>query len=140
MKKISILFIFVLIAKMMLLPAQEVVTVRFTGTTEFGWYCPFDEVIVTNETRGWTDTLIYPDSVLTLSGSVGMGEYKTGTFYLSDAYPNPFNDEAYVFLEIPDASEVLLRVICVDGSETLTYRLHLLAGTHRITVTLSKPQ
>ena len=129
-----------LLWSVMFLPAQNTVTVRFTAATESGLYCPFDAVTATNVTRGWTETLVYPDTVLTMSGSVGIGEQMPETFHLGDVYPNPFVDQAHMLLELPEAGEVLLRMVSMDGKLVASQRMHLEAGTHRVTVIISKPQ
>lgn len=139
MKKNCVLLVLVL-ATHILLQAQNMITVRFTANTESGWYCPFDAVSATNVTRGWTETLFYPDTVLRLYGSVGIEEYTINDFHLGEAYPNPFDDDTHLLMELPNECEVLFRVVCVDGGVTSERRMHLEKGTHRVTVSISTPQ
>ena len=47
--------------------AQEAVTMTFTAAKETGGYSPFTSVLVTDLTQGWSTSLAYPDTVLTLS-------------------------------------------------------------------------
>ena len=56
--------------------------VVFTGAMLNGTYCPFEEVKVTNMTKGWTETLVYPDTILILSG-LGVEEYSSSSLHCS---------------------------------------------------------
>lgn len=54
----TILFTMLLLALTLVMPAQEKVTLRFTGqNAETDKYVRFDQVTVTNVTRNWTETL-----------------------------------------------------------------------------------
>jgi hypothetical protein len=119
--------------------AQDVVEVSFTASTETGLYCPFTSVSATNVTRGWTETLVYPDTILVLTNTVGVNEQEEKAFYLGNAFPNPFTGETFAFLELPEKSDVALQVVRVDGSEVAIQRLSLDAGTYRLKVSLSSP-
>jgi hypothetical protein len=119
--------------------AQETVIVTFTANTVDGIYCPFNSVSATNVTRGWTETLVYPDTILVLTNTVGVNEHNDKAFYLGNAFPNPFTGETFAFLELPEKSDVALQVVRVDGSEVAIQRLSLDAGTYRLKVSLSTP-
>ena len=78
-----------LLAAMMPIQAQESVKLIFTAITADGSYSPFTYVSATNLTRGWTETLLYPDTVLVLTSSVGIGEQQNiAGLRLSEAFPN----------------------------------------------------
>ena len=49
-----------------LFATSQVVTVSFTGATQNGSQCRFDAVNVVNITKGWNETLVYPDTVMVL--------------------------------------------------------------------------
>ena len=117
--------------------AQETVTVKFTAVNEIGQYSPFTSVIATNETRGWTDTLVYPDTILVLSHT-GVVEHSGVGFSIGTAYPNPFTDETKVPLELSEACEVQLRVVHVDGTVLVSCSRCLDAGSHCVAVHLSE--
>lgn len=120
--------------------AQESIELTFTANTSQGsMYCPFDAVNVTNVTRGWTETLAYPDTVLVLNSTVGIGEQYGKALRLGEAYPNPFTDETNAPLEMPITGEVSIQVIRIDGTVVATSRNHLEAGSHRVKVSLSNP-
>ena len=112
----------------------------FSANTQGGMYCPFDAVNVTNVTRGWTETLVYPDTVLLLQyTTVGIGEQYGKALRLSEAYPNPFTNETNVSMEIPTMDEVFIQVVRIDGVVVANCQYLLAAGSHRIKVGLSSP-
>ena len=117
--------------------AQETVTVKFTAVNEIGQYSSFTSVIATNETRGWTDTLTYPDTILVLSHT-GVAEHSGVGFSIGTAYPNPFTDETKVPLELSEACEVQLRVVRADGSVLVSCSRCLDAGSHCVAVHFSE--
>ena len=120
--------------------AQEAVTLTFTAnTTQGSMYCPFDAVNVTNVTRGWTETLAYPDTVLLLNSTVGLGEQFGATFRLGEAHPNPFTDETVISLETSVTGEVCIQVFRIDGTVIVKSHNHLEAGTHKVRVSLHSP-
>ncbi len=131
-----LLTIMMLLATVTLLPAQQTVKVTFTGGTVTGQYCPFNVVTANNVTRGWTETLIYPDTVLVMTAT-GVEEHQGSR--LGTAYPNPFSGETRVPLELASTGEVLLQVIRADGSVAVTRNLRLNAGSHDVTVRLADP-
>ena len=138
MKRTSLLFL-VLLMFLVSSKAQEAVTLTFTANTQGGVYCPFDAVNVTNVTRGWTETLAYPDTILVLNSTVGLGEQFGASFHFGEAYPNPFTDEAIVSLETPVTGEVCIQVFRIDGTVIIKSNNHLEAGTHRVKVSLHSP-
>ena len=129
-----------LFASFTALQAQEAVYVGFTASTESGdYYCPFTSVNVTNVTRGWTETLIYPDTLLILANTDGIDEFGDNGFHLGEAFPNPFSGYAEAMLQLSETDDVLLRVIRLEGREIITQKMCLEAGTHRLIVHLSSP-
>ena len=139
MKKPRLLLL-LLLTSFLPLSAQETVNVAFTASTESGLYCPFTSVNVTNVTRGWTENLVYPDTVLVLTNTVNVAEHIGRAFCLGDAYPNPFTGETQALLELPEKCDVLLQVVRLDGSEVTSQTHCLDAGTYRLRVSLSVPQ
>ena len=101
--KRNLLMMIALLATMMPIQAQESVKVIFTAITSDGSYSPFTYVSATNLTRGWTESLSYPDTVLVLTSSVGIGEqHNIAGLRLGEAFPNPFNNETNVLLDKPE--------------------------------------
>lgn len=138
MKKSRLLLTLLLMAAMTVSAQQTTVKVTFTGGTATGQYCPFTVVTATNVTRNWTEYLIYPDTVLVMTPT-GVDEHQGQGFRLGTAYPNPFNGETRVPLELSEAGEVLLQAIRSDGSVVATRNMRLEAGTHHVAVRLADP-
>ena len=138
MKKRLLLALLLFVAVITLPAQQRKVTLWFKALNAYEQPCSFTKVMVTNVTRNWSDTLIYPDTVLVLSGT-GVGELMATDCHLGKAYPNPFNDETWVPLELAEAGEVLLKVLRVDGTEISSYATCLEAGTHRVAVRVANP-
>ena len=72
--------------------AQETVTLTFTAKQQNEAYQQLDSVLVTNVTRGWTEVLYYPDTVLTMN-TVGIPDWENerGSVKLYQNVPNPFS-------------------------------------------------
>lgn len=139
MKKASLLLLLML-AVFMPSKAQETIELTFTANAHGGIYCPFDAVNVTNVTRGWTETLAYPDTVLVLNSTVGVDEqHHEEAMHLGEAYPNPFTDETNAPLDMPFTGEVSIQVVRIDGTVVTTSQNHLEAGSYRVKVSLSSP-
>ena len=137
MKKI---LLFTMLLVTLSIQAQETVIVKFTAATEAGGYTPFNSVMVTDLTQGWMTSLNYPDTVLVLTQSqVGVGEWQGQKFQMSSAFPNPFQDETCVPLELSEASEVNLQVIRADGKVVAVRDMRLEPGIHQVMVRLSSP-
>ena len=138
--KRNLLMVIALLAAMMPLQAQETVKLIFTATTTNGSYSPFTAVSATNLTRGWTETLLYPDTVLVLTSSVSIGEQQDlDGLRLGEAFPNPFNKETNVLLEMSEDGETLIQLVDIKGVTVVSKQAYLAAGTHRLKVLLSLP-
>ncbi|MBQ3991122.1 MAG: hypothetical protein II630_09740 [Bacteroidales bacterium] len=66
MKRFVLIFFMVLISVRLM---SQSVDVSFSGSTVYGRYIALDSVVVHNITRGWTATLVAPDTVCSLSVS-----------------------------------------------------------------------
>lgn len=61
----------------------QTVTLKFTGVGANGHNLQMDSVSIVNLTRGWQETLLYPDTVLTMTSNVGIEDMEAGAFMLS---------------------------------------------------------
>lgn len=113
--------------------------VSFTGVSINGSYCPFDRVNVTNVTRGWTETLLYPDTVIILSG-LGVEEFSSSHEGITRVYPNPFEDFTNVEFVVFESGQVDIRVVGVDGVLKASWEGYMQQGIHQVRITLDKPQ
>ena len=135
MKK-SLLFVWLMLAALF---AVSQTKVTFTGAMLNGSYCPFEAVKVTNITKGWTETLVYPDTVLILSG-IGVEEVSPSREGIMHVYPNPFEDFTDVEFDVLESGPVGIRVVGVDGVQKTSWEGYMPSGTHQVRITLERPQ
>lgn len=135
MKK-SILF--VLFASLVSYAAAQ--TLTFTGRDQAGRYVQIDRVVATNLSKGWQQTLVWPDTVLTFSapGSKGQAlcEQRQEASKNLSVRPNPFNGNAEVYLAVKEAGEVSVTINNVGGRTVARYAARLESGTHLLRVSL----
>ncbi len=135
MKK-SLLFVWLMLAALF---AVSQTKVTFTGAMLNGSYCPFEAVKVTNITKGWTETLVYPDTVLILSGT-GVEEVSPSREGIMHVYPNPFEDFTDVEFDVLESGPVGIRVVGVDGVQKTSWKGYMPLGTYQVRITLENPQ
>ena len=135
MKK-SLLFVWLMLTALF---AVSQTKVTFTGAMLNGSYCPFEAVKVTNITKGWTETLVYPDTVLILSGT-GVEEVSPSREGIMHVYPNPFEDFTDVEFDVLESGPVGIRVVGVDGVQKTSWEGYMPSGTHQVRITLERPQ
>ena len=136
MKKISLLTIMLLSA--MFAMAQSSITLSFTAVTANGSSCQLDAVKITNITRGWSQTLAYPDINLTLNYTYGVSEFSDNV--LSQNRPNPFYGDTETDLVVTESGNALLRLIGFDGKIITERSAYLETGEHHINVTMADAQ
>ena len=123
------------------LQAQTVITrtFTFTGRDASSNYVRLNRIVVTNHTRGWEETLIWPDTVLTLEKETGVDESIANTcFNLSQNNPNPFTGTTDVNLTVADAGTLTLEIMDVNGRAVVGANDYSpLPGIHQFRITLS---
>ena len=141
MKKVVSLIAFVLgISAFSSLHAQNTTTLRFTGQGSDGAYVQLNRVEVKNLTRGWEETLVYPDTILMLGG-VGIEDHvSVSRFALSQNTPNPFRGSSDFSLQLPDNEKVNVTVYDLNGKRITDITQDLPAGIHVFRVILNTPQ
>ena len=117
----------------------QTVTLTFTGRNAANHYMQLDRVVVTNLTRGWQETLYWPDTTLIMPNVTGIDEsVANGGFVLSQNNPNPFTGTTDVNLMVPDAGAVTLEI--ADGNGRIVGANNyspLPTGTNQFRVSLS---
>ena len=93
------------------------VTLTFTGSTVNNQYIPLNRVIVSNLTKGWQETLTWPDTVLVMSttGIHNVGTFPETSLQLSQNTPNPFNGTTFVNLQVTEPGDVTVTVTDITG-------------------------
>lgn len=121
----------------MFVMAQQTITVKFTGRAWDLSYFKLDEVRVTNVTRGWEQTLYYPDTTLVLHCSDGIEETTIGN-NLTTNFPNPFHGSTEATLTLNEASQTEIQVVGIDGKLIAETSSYLTQGKHNIKVDLAE--
>ena len=116
------------------------ITLTFTGARTDGAYVVLDSVQVQNITRSWTETVVYPDTVLSFpqSGS-GIADVQGLAASLS-AYPNPFNGATNVAVALLQSTNATVQVFNLAGQKIVEQTVALQAGNNLLEVRLQEPQ
>ncbi|MBR0072266.1 MAG: hypothetical protein IJP95_00380 [Bacteroidales bacterium] len=113
-------------------------TVRFIGQMINGMYIQLDSVMVENVTRSWTETLIYPDTVLVFSSS-SIAEAQNRDFGL-ESYPNPFRGSTKVRISVPESGIYTLRMHNLSGQLLAETPQRLETGASLFDISLREAQ
>nr|MCR4736644.1 T9SS type A sorting domain-containing protein [Bacteroidales bacterium] len=132
---IAMMFLFAAIS-------AQTVSVTFTGRDANNQYVPLNRVVVSNLTKGWQETLTWPDdTILTMTDQTGIGNIEMQDFaslYLSQNTPNPFDGITFANLLVAEQGDVSLEIIDISGRVVRANKYSSLQpGTHVIRITLS---
>ena len=85
----------------------QTVTLTFSGKDESNRYVRIDSVVVENLTKGWQETLVYPDTTLTMTVSSGDGiAILDAPLTLSPNNPNPFDGTTFVNVNLSESDNL----------------------------------
>lgn len=140
MKRLFSIVLFVLLSVAVMGQMAEDYTVRFVGRLNGTQYQRMDSVKFTNTTRGWTETVVYPDTVIVLFPTVNVSDAGFVPAGFEQNVPNPFDCHTTVELAIPQDESVRLQLFDAAGKQCTELKVSLNAGSHRFEITASKPQ
>lgn len=116
-------------------------TISFKGQDDNSQPIQLDRVVVTNHSKGWQQTLYWPQTSLTLKNGTDIDAVATlghAALQLSQNNPNPFNGSTYVNLTLADAGELALEITDMNGYKVAaTNYLSLHAGIHQFRLNLA---
>lgn len=139
MKK-TILF-FILFTILPVCVMAQTVTLCFTGRDVDTNWLQLDHVDITNHTKGWSETIAWPDLTLTMLNGVGINDFvNNGVFSLHQNNPNPFNGTTHVNLSTTTLGAVTLEIADMNGH--IVVKADVIPqqqGYHQFQVTLSTP-
>ena len=116
----------------------QTVTLTFTGKDANNNWVQLNRVAITNLTKGWQETIYWPDTTLTMQNGTGIEEsVANGGFALSQNNPNPFSGTTDVNLTVTDAGAVTLEIVDGNGKIVGTHRVRPEIGTHQFRISLS---
>ena len=116
------------------------ITLTFTGARTDGAYVVLDSVQVQNISRSWTETVVYPDTLLTFPQPVtGIADVQGVAASLA-AYPNPFNGATNVAVTLSQSTNATVQVFNLAGQKVVEQTMALQAGNNLLEVRLQEPQ
>lgn len=116
----------------------QTVTLTFTGKDANNNWVQLNRVVITNQTRNWSETIVWPDTTLTMQNVTGI-ENRTinGGLTLSQNNPNPFNGTTDVMLSVADAGAITMEIADVNGRVVETQNFTSLpTGNHQFRLSL----
>lgn len=120
--------------------AQQIV-LTFTGQdSQTNEWVQLSRIEITDVTRGWTETLVYPDTVAILTiDYTGLAENMSqNDFGLIQNKPNPFKSTTNVELNLTEMGTVALDILDVSGRIVETFQASSLQpGTHRFHINIA---
>jgi len=110
----------------------QIIELTFTGKSG-SFHVPLDSILIENLTHAG-DTMLYsPDTVIVL-GTVGINDgFDKNDFMVLQNYPNPFKDQTYFDIYLPDADHLDVSVYNAIGKEISSYENDLSNGMHSFT-------
>lgn len=138
MKKNALILCIVMAFAMVQTVFSQDVTLRFTGAKTDGSYVRLDSVTVQNTNRSWSETVVYPDTVLIfqMAGIISAQDIETDIV----AYPNPFNGATNVAVTMPQSGDATLQVFNFAGQKVMERAMKLESGENLFEVRLQEPQ
>lgn len=116
------------------------VTLTFTGRDGGNRHIELEYVIVTNVTKGWQESLFWPDTVLTIQAETGVQDVETMSglsLRISPHSPNPFNGITDVTLTVAEEGLVNLEITDMNGRVVWADDYKPLPGVHQFRVALA---
>jgi hypothetical protein len=138
MKKNALILCIVMAFAMVQTVFSQDVTLRFTSAKTDGTYVRLDSVTVQNTNRSWSETVVYPDTVLNLQMAGIFSAQASATDIV--AYPNPFNGTTNVAVTMPQSSDAMVQVFNLAGQKVLERAMKLESGENLFEVRLQEPQ
>ena len=138
MKKYTLVFCLTMALAMAQTVFSQDVTLRFTGAKTDGSYVRLDSVTVQNTSRSWSETVIYPDTVLNFQPAGIIFPQAIATDIV--AYPNPFNGTTNVVVTMPQSGDATVQVFNLAGQKVMERAMKLESGENLFEVRLQEPQ
>jgi uncharacterized protein (TIGR02145 family) len=116
------------------------ITLTFTAKDAANHYEQLNRVFITNLTKGWQETIYWPDTILIMQNETGINDVEIcgrASLQLSQNNPNPFAGITKVSLMVAEKGEVMLDIADVNGKIVGTHNMYSQPGTHYFHITLA---
>ncbi len=113
---------------------ENEITLIFTSEYVCSW-TPLEYIVVENVTQDAEITLDYPDTVLVLPFSTGIGDISGdyNDLYVSQNYPNPFSKKTHIDISIVEKDDLTITVYDITGRKLTSYNAELEPNVHNFT-------
>ena len=120
---------------------SQSVTLNFTCRDASNQYVQLNRIVINNLTKGWEETIWWPDTTLILQNGTGIQDLNQSTgFYLTQNIPNPFDGKTEVTLFTNEGGETILSVYDLNGSLIASNSQKLEKGFHQFSIQLAAAQ
>lgn len=136
MKKVACFLLFAVMGITVSL-AQQTVTLTFTGIDQNNTYRRIDSVKVENQTRNWSETICFPDTIYVLSVGTDVDDYQGNEMHVMT---NPFAGITKVNIHTVKDEVVNMKLVDVSGKTYAGYNARLSAGNNLFEISLTIPQ
>ena len=116
------------------------VTLTFTAKDAANQHVQLNRVSITNLTKGWQETIYWPDTTLTMQNGTGIADVETrrGTsLQLFQNNPNPFTGTTEVNLMVTAEGTATMDIADINGRIVVAKDYSLQPGSHRFRITLA---
>ena len=138
MKKLLLFWVIVL---MSITAFAQSVTLTFTAKDAANQHVQLHRVSITNLTKGWQETIYWPDTTLTMQNGTGISDIVGANDYsplrLSQNNPNPFTGTTEVNLMVTNEGTVALDIADINGRIVVVNDYTLQPGPHQFRITLA---
>ncbi|MDY6325690.1 MAG: FISUMP domain-containing protein [Bacteroidales bacterium] len=119
----------------------QTVTLTFTGRDASSQHVQLNRVCVTNLTKGWQETIYWPDTTLSMQNNTGISENGLAKgFSLAQNVPNPFSGETEVFMATDETGDVFITISDVTGKSVAVFSRMMEPGGHHFRIRLADVQ
>ena len=138
MKKLLSFLVVILIS---ITAFAQSVTLTFTAKDTANQHVQLHRVSITNLTKGWQETIYWPDTTLTMQNGTGISDIVGANDYsplrLSQNNPNPFTGTTEVNLMVTNEGTVALDIADINGRIVVVNDYTLQPGSHQFRITLA---
>ena len=116
------------------------VTFDFVAKDTTEQYVPLQYIVVENVTKGWRDTLLWPETTIVLEDHTGLQDHASnGGLSLSQNVPNPFYSTTAVNMSLPEDGSVIAELTDINGKSLAVRKFDgMHAGLHALRISVSK--
>ena len=118
---------------------SQSIELRFSGILNTVGHVRADSVVVMNTNRAWSETLIYPDTVLILNNIIGINEAENGVASM-EVYPNPLKGRATMAVQLTENGPVSISIHDLTGRQVAGFYDNMEAGGYKFDIKLQKRQ